>query len=197
MTEAIYLELGNTFGQLRAAMSQNAISELKESVALTTANLDQATRRLAEVEKEAGVDLVALRMLHQSPVGDVPIYHTLASGLDELRRSREEQSQQAELLVMLQKAKANPLLLLAAPKELLDCHPGLARLIQGLSESRLRSFAGASKLSDEHPEMIALRREESEHSRGHLSRVVHGDPRRFRGRRASGHALCDPRKAGR
>ena len=161
LTEAIYVELGTAFGQLRAAMSQNAIVELQASVELTEANLTQATRRLAEVEKAAGVDLVALRMLHQSPVGDVPIYHTLASGLDELRRSREEQAQQTALLAMLRKAEVNPLLLLAAPKELLDCHSGLARLIQGLSESRLRSFAVASKLSEEHPEMAAIRREEA------------------------------------
>ena len=78
---------------------------------------------------------------------------------------------------MLRKAKANPLLLLAAPKELLDCHPGLARLIQGLSESRLRSFAGASKLSEEHPEMVALRREEAnirEGIRQELSTAIQG-----------------------
>ena len=177
LTEAIYQELGSALGQLRAAMSQNAIAELKESATLTAANLAQATRRLAEVEKEAGVDLVALRMLHQSPVGDVPIYHTLASGLDELRRSGEEQSQQVALLAMLRKAKANPLLLLAAPKELLDCHPGLARLIQGLSETRLRSFTSASKLSEEHPEMIALRREETnirEGIRQELSTAIQG-----------------------
>jgi polysaccharide biosynthesis transport protein len=161
LTEAIDLELGRAFGQLRAAMNQSAISELTASVTLTEANLAQATRRLAEVEKEAGVDLVALRMLHQSPVCDVPIYHALANSLDELRRSRAEQAQQTELLAMLRKAKTNPLLLSAAPKELIECHPGLARLIQGLSESRLRSFAGASKLSEEHPEMVAIRREEA------------------------------------
>jgi polysaccharide biosynthesis transport protein len=177
LTEAIYAELGKAFGQLRAAMNQNAISELTASVTLAEANLAQATRRLADVEKEAGVDLVALRMLHQSPVCDVPIYHTLANGLDELRRSREEQSQQTELLEMLRDAKDNPLLLSAAPKELIECHPGLARLIQGLSESRLRSFAGASKLSDEHPEMVALRREEAnirEGIRQELSTAIQG-----------------------
>ena len=105
LTEAIYAELGKAFGQLRATMAQSAISELKESVTLTEANLAQATRRLAEIEKEAGVDLVALRMLHQSPAGDVPIYHTLASGLEELRQTRAEQAQQATLLAMLQKAE--------------------------------------------------------------------------------------------
>jgi polysaccharide biosynthesis transport protein len=177
LTEAICEELGTAFGQLRAAMNQNAISELKASATLTEANLAHATRRLAEVEKEAGVDLAALRMLHQSPVGDVPIFHTLAGSLDELRRSRQEQAQQTELLVMLRKAKENPLLLSAAPKELLECHPGLARLIQGLSESRLRSFAGASKLSEQHPEMVALRREEAnirEGIRQELSTAIQG-----------------------
>jgi uncharacterized protein involved in exopolysaccharide biosynthesis len=81
--------------------------------------------------------------------------------MEELRQTSAAQAQQTTLLAMLQKAQANPLLLLAAPKELLDCHPGLARLIQGLSESRLRSFASASKLSEDHPEMCALRREEA------------------------------------
>ena len=161
LTDAIYAELAKAFGQLRATMAESAITELKESVTLTEANLVQATHRLSEIEKEAGVDLVALRMLHQSPAGDVPIYHTLASGMEELRQTRAAQAQQTTLLAMLQKAKANPLLLLAAPKELLDCHPGLARMIQGLSESRLRSFTTASKLTEEHPEMRAIRREEA------------------------------------
>jgi polysaccharide biosynthesis transport protein len=161
LTDAIYTELGEAFGQLRATMAQSAISELKESVTLTEANLAQATNRLAEVEKVAGIDLVALRMLHQSPVGDVPIYHTLAGGLEELRQTTATQAQQATLLAMLKKAQANPLLLLAAPKELLDCHPGLARLIQGLSEAQLRSYTSASKLSEQHPEMLAVRREEA------------------------------------
>jgi polysaccharide biosynthesis transport protein len=177
LTDAIYAELGKAFGQLRAAMNQNAISELKASATLTEANLDRATRRIAEVEKEAGVDLVALRMLHQSPVGDIPIFHTLSSGLDELRRLRQEQAQQTALLGMLRKAEVNPLLLAAAPRELMECHPGLSRLIQGLSESRLRSFAGASKLSDEHPEMISLRREETnirEGIRQELSTAIQG-----------------------
>jgi hypothetical protein len=177
LTEAIYAELGTAFGRLRAAMNQNAIAELRVSVTLTEANLAQATQRLAAVEKEAGVDLVALRMLHQSPAGEVPIYHTLASGLDELRRCRQDQAQQTALLGMLRKAEANPLLLLAAPKELIECHPGLARLIQGLSESQLRSFAGASKLSDEHPAMVALRREEAnirEGIRQELSTAMQG-----------------------
>jgi uncharacterized protein involved in exopolysaccharide biosynthesis len=177
LTEAIYAELGRAFGQLRAAMNQNAIAELTAAVTLTEANLAQATRHLAKVEKEAGVDLVALRMLHQLPASEVPVYHTLASSLDELRRCRQEQAQQTALLGMLQKAEANPLLLLAAPRELIECDPGLARLIQGLSESQLRSFAGASKLSEEHPEMIALRREETnirEGIRQRLSTAIQG-----------------------
>jgi polysaccharide biosynthesis transport protein len=161
LTDAIYTELAKAFGQLRATMAKSAISELKESVTLTEANLAQATQRLSEIEKEAGIDLVALRMLHQSPAGEVPIYHTLATGLEDLRQTTAAQAQQATLKAMLEKAQANPLLLLAAPKELLDCHPGLARLIQGLSESRLHSFNGASKLTEEHPEMRALHREEA------------------------------------
>jgi polysaccharide biosynthesis transport protein len=161
LTEAVYVELSKAFGQLRATMAQSAISELQASVALTEANLTQATRRLAQIEKDAGVDLVALRMLHQQPGGDVSVYRTLSSSLEELRQTRAAQAQQATMLAMLQKATANPLLMLAAPKELLDCHPGLARMIQGLSESRLHSFASASKLTEEHPEMRALLREEA------------------------------------
>ena len=65
------------------------------------------------------------------------------------------------MLTMLKQAKNDPTLLLAAPKELLECHPGLDRLIQGLSESRLRSFAQASMLTPEHPLMRAAMREEA------------------------------------
>ena len=157
-------------------MAQSAIAELQEAVSLNEANLAQATRRLAQLEKQAGVDLIALRLLNQSISGDAFLYRTFASGLEELQPHAHE-AQQAAMLSMLQKAKTNPLLLLAAPKELLDCHPGLARLIQGLGESRLRSSAAASKLTEEHPNMRAARREEADirHDiRGELATAIQG-----------------------
>lgn len=161
LTDGVYVELSKAFGQLRATVAESAIAELQASVSLAEANLAQATRREAQIEKEAGVDLIALRMLQQSPAGDASIYRTLATGMEELRQARAVQAQQASILAMLQKAEVNPHLLLAAPKELLECHPGLARLIEGLSESRLRSFASASKVTEEHPEMRARLGEEA------------------------------------
>ena len=161
LTEALYTELGRVLGELRATMAQSTITELQESVALTETNLTQATHRLAEIEKEVGVDLVALRVLNQSPTGDASVFRSLTGGLEELRATRAKETQYATMLNMLNEAKSNPTLLLAAPKELLECHPGLDRLIQGLSESRLRSFAEASKLTPEHPIMRAAIREES------------------------------------
>lgn len=161
LAEAIYAEVRKAFGELRAKVAASTIAELHAAVTLAEANLQQATQRLAQIERSVGVDLVALRMLHQSPNGDTALYRTLAATLDELRQSRSLEMQYNAILSMLRKAEDNPLLMSAAPKELLDCHPGLPRMIQGLSEARLRTAAGASKLTDEHPEMRAALREET------------------------------------
>ncbi|HLA83935.1 MAG TPA: Wzz/FepE/Etk N-terminal domain-containing protein [Thermoguttaceae bacterium] len=160
LTEAVYAELQKAFGELRATLAQSEIDELKKCAELSEANLAQATGRLSQIEKGAGVDLVALRMLHQSPTGDTHIYRELTGALDELRQTKATQSQNVAMLDMLKKAEKNPLVMAAAPKELLDCHPSLARLIRGLAESRLRTFAESSRLTEEHCDLKALRREE-------------------------------------
>jgi polysaccharide biosynthesis transport protein len=177
LTEAVYAELEKTFGDLRAAVAQSAITELQEAVVLNENNLDQATKRLSQIENDVGIDLVALRMLHQSPTGDTSVYRTLTGALDELRQSKAVENQHSAMLAMLKKAERDPLLMMAAPKELLDCHPGLSRLIQGLSESRLRLFAEQSRLTDDHPDVRAVKREEAgicEGIRGELSTAIEG-----------------------
>lgn len=161
LTGAVFTELAKAFGELRAKVADSAIAELKASMELAEANLNQATQRLSEIERNVGVDLVALRMLHQSPTGDTAVYRTLTGALEELRQARAMEGQYNAVLAMLRQGEQNPLVMLAAPRELLDCHPGLARLIQGLSESRLRIAAEASRLTAEHPEMRAVKREES------------------------------------
>lgn len=166
LTDAIYDELAKAFGRLRAAMNENAISELKASVALTEANLAQATRRLTEVEKQAGVDLVALRMLHQSPVGEVPIYHALSSGLDELSRCRQEQAQQTAVGHVAE-SPSEP----AAPARRAQGidrlpsrpgppDPGIERIATPLVRRRQQVLGGASRHARAPPRG-------EEHSRGH------------------------------
>ena len=91
LTETIYADLEKTFGQLQATIAQSEITELKESVTLAENNLAQATKRLSQIEKEAGIDLVALRMLHQSPTGDTYVFRELTSALDELRQTKATQ----------------------------------------------------------------------------------------------------------
>jgi uncharacterized protein involved in exopolysaccharide biosynthesis len=160
LTDAIYAELERAFGEVRATVARSQISQLTEAVNLRERNLAEVTRRVAEIEKRVGVDLVSLRMLHQMPSGDTHLYRELTGAVEELRQNTATENQRAALLEMLKKAEQNPLLMAAAPKELLDCHPGLARLIQGLSESRLRGFAGASRLTEQHPDMRVIRAEE-------------------------------------
>jgi uncharacterized protein involved in exopolysaccharide biosynthesis len=161
LTNAVYAELAKAYGELRATVAQSEIAELKESVTLAEDNLARATRRVAEIEKEVGVDLVALRMLHQSPTGDTYVFRALTGAVDELRQAKAKQSEYAAMQKMLSQAEENPLVLAAAPPELLQCHPGLSRLIQGLADSRLRCIADASRLTEEHCDMRTLRREEA------------------------------------
>lgn len=146
--------------RLRAARAESVIAELNESVALAREALSETTRRMAEIERQVGQDLIALRMLHQAPAGDSDLYRTLANAVVELNRVRVVESTQQALAELLEQAEDDPAVLLGAPRELVDARPSLSRLLQGLGETRLRVASLAGTFTERDPRLIAARREE-------------------------------------
>ncbi len=160
LVAGVYDELQQALGRLRANVARSTLAELEKTVALAESQLGEATERLAALEQQVGPDLIALRMLHQSPTGESDLYRTLTNSADELRQVRGAESQSATMLELLAAAKEDPLRLLSAPRELLDAHPALARLSEGLNQAQLRTAGLASKFTESHPLLIAARNEE-------------------------------------
>ncbi|MCL4194474.1 MAG: hypothetical protein KJZ87_22250 [Thermoguttaceae bacterium] len=160
LVSGVYDELQQALGRLRANVARSTLAELEKSVGLAESQLGEATERLAALEQQVGPDLIALRMLHQSPTGESDLYRTLTNSADELRQVRGAESQSATMLELLAAAKEDPLRLLSAPRELLDAHPALARLSEGLNQAQLRTAGLASKFTESHPLLIAARSEE-------------------------------------
>ena len=162
LVDAVFRELETALNGYRAARARSVIGELNETVALAEANLSESTGRLTETEQQVGADLIALRMLHQSPTGESDLYRTLVGTMGDLNRARVAEGTQAALLELLEGADASPEVLLSAPRELLDARPSLARLIQGLAEVRLRAATLAGTFTEADPRLIAARAEEQE-----------------------------------
>lgn len=160
LVAGVYDELQQALGRLRANVARSTLAELEKTVALAESQLGEATERLAALEQQVGPDLIALRMLLQSPTGESDLYRTLTNSADELRQVRGAESQSATMLELLAAAKEDPLRLLSAPRELLDAHPALARLSEGLNQAQLRTAGLASKFTESHPLLIAARNEE-------------------------------------
>lgn len=189
MTDAIYQELQGAFCDLRAGVAKSAIVELSDTVTQAEGSLAQATLQLSEIEKQVGVDLAVLRVLHQSPGADTTLHRALTGTMEDLRQCRAAEQKHATMLDLLNKAKEDPLLLMAAPQDVLEYHPGLASLVEGLTKSRLQTAARAAKLTPEHPEMQAALREEAgirDDIRRQLAVVIEGA--------SAARALCAARR---
>jgi uncharacterized protein involved in exopolysaccharide biosynthesis len=160
LVDAVCRQMQERYAELREAMAAGLIAELDQTVALSRKDLDQATSRMAEIERAAGMDLGALRMLHQSTTGDSELHRTVTASTTELRQLRATRAAQENLLQLLRAAQADPEKLLAAPRELLDGQPTLLRLKQGLTDAQLATAKLESTYTPKHPLVVASRREE-------------------------------------
>lgn len=160
LVSAFYAELEKAYGRLRETVARNTLRELTETVALAEKSLNEAIERMKKIEQSVGQDLVALRMLDQHPNNEVSLYRNLGNTVDELRQVRMQEAQHATTLRLLHETRDNPHSLQAGSRELVEAHPSLTRLVEGLSAARLKSAAVASRLTEAAPEMETARREE-------------------------------------
>ncbi len=155
-TEICYLvggsfdKLQRQFQNLRAAQARSMLTELRDAASIAKANLLDATTRLTKLEKKLGGDLAELRSMQEWTTGDSALRRTV----EELRAkiadiSCQEKIYQKLLLAIDSMQEAT------LSSRLLETHPPLKRLKEGLSEAHLRTATLLGTYTENHPKVIA------------------------------------------
>lgn len=149
-----------SFGDLRDSRAGSMTAELREVVAMSRSELDQAQQRLADVEREVGSNLVELRMLEQSPAGVSELNRELTEAENELRQARARQSVNRGILRLVRDAQRDPQILVSAPSTLFETQPNLKRLADGLVDVQLKTSTLLGVMAERHPQVVSSRRAE-------------------------------------
>lgn len=161
-TKVLCDELEKHLGDLRDAKARSIVGELEQTLRLAQIDLDEATARLEQIERDVGTDLGELRVLNELGSGDGNLRTGLNQIKTELRLAETNRESLQQLRDLLNSASQNPDKLLATPSRLLDAQPALKRLKEGLVDAQLRSASLRGRLSDVHPTVISALRTEEE-----------------------------------
>jgi len=177
LSTAVCEHLQARYQEVRDAKAKSMIEELAKTAQLARADLDESTRRLTEVESKVGSDLPELRCLHEAGNGDSALRRSYIEICAEHRQAETVERANQELLGLLTAAQANPARLLATPSRLLDAHPALRRLKEGLVDAQIRTAQYLGKMGEGHP--LGKAAKEAEHEiaqqlKGELEMAVRG-----------------------
>lgn len=157
LNEAVCSALEDRLKQVREARANGVISELLAAKAAASVNLQRATERLRKMEEGAGADLSDLRGMTDALAGGSSTRTALDASKQELIKA-ELARQQIEADLETAKATFNaPDQLLLTPTELVNAHPGLKRLREGLAAASIRSSELLGRYTETHPLVIASR----------------------------------------
>jgi polysaccharide biosynthesis transport protein len=162
LTTAIVDGLQDRFQKLQSDKAASMIQEIERTAQLADSDLAAATKKLAEYETNVGSDLSELRILNDTPSGNSDLRQKVVAVENELRDAVTQQRAAAELAELLRQAKHDETRLVALPDRLLKSHATLSRLIEGLSQARLRTSTMLGSKSNAHPLVIAAKAEEQE-----------------------------------
>lgn len=162
LNEAIFRRLQTQFQQIRDAKAQSMIDELSKTVHLAKVDLDEATARLASTENRVGSDLAELRSMQDVASSDSALRRSGEEIRAQLRENAAAEKANRELLVVLAKAQDDPGRFVATPNRLLDSHPSLRRLKDGLVDAQLRTSALLGTMAANHPKVLGARQSEEE-----------------------------------
>lgn len=152
--------LDERFAELRNAKARGMAAELSEVVTLATARVQEAQKRLAEMEKNVGSNLVELRMLEQSAAGVSELNRERTEAENELRQAQARQSLNRNILQLLRDAQEDPRLLVTAPNSLFEAQPNLKRLADGLADVQLKTSTLLGVMNERHPLVSGSRQAE-------------------------------------
>jgi uncharacterized protein involved in exopolysaccharide biosynthesis len=167
---AICDQLERYLQELRNRRAESVIQELTEKIKLTEQNLNEATERLETMERDVGSDLGELRTLNQTGAGESNLRTALNQIKNDLRNSRSNRTAQLQQLEILLAASEDPTALVATPNRLLEAHPGLRRLKEGLIDAQLRVAELMGKMNEAHPDVKAALNAEAE-----IRQDLHGE----------------------
>ena len=177
LTKAIFDNMEEYLQKIRDRKAESIVAELEKTLALNEANLNEATKRLEEIETDVGSDLGELRTLSESNAGESNLRSVLTQLKNEMRQVRIAQAADTEKKSLLTSALNDPAKIVATPNQLLDSQPSLKKLKEGLIESQLRSASMAGKYNDDHPlmkEAISSEKEIREKLHSELENALRG-----------------------
>jgi uncharacterized protein involved in exopolysaccharide biosynthesis len=162
LNEAVFKQLQAQFQRLRDAKAQSMIDELSKTVHLAKADLDEATARLALTENRVGSDLAELRSMQEMASSDSALRRSGEEIRSQLRENATAEKANQELLSSLTKAKSDAGRFVATPNRLLDSHPSLRRLKDGLVDAQLHTATLLGTMAADHPRVRASKEAEEE-----------------------------------
>ena len=170
LNEAIFRQLQTHFQQLRDAKAQSMVEELTKTVALARADLDRATAALESTEKRVGSDLAELRSMQDMAASDSALRRSGEEIRAQLRENVLTEKTNRQLLGVLAEAQDDSGRLVATPNRLLESHPSLRRLKDGLIDAQLHTSALLGTMSALHPKVLAAKEAEEE-----IGRTLHSE----------------------
>jgi polysaccharide biosynthesis transport protein len=162
LNQAIYAQLQANFQELRDAKAQSMVDELTKTVSLAKADLDRATTAIQRTEKQVGSDLAELRSMQDMAASDSALRRSGEEIRAQLRENTLTDKTNSELLTVLAAAQNDSGRFVATPNRLLDSHPSLRRLKDGLIDAQLRSSTLLGTMSVNHPKVLAAKEAEEE-----------------------------------
>jgi succinoglycan biosynthesis transport protein ExoP len=162
LNEAVFQQLRVRFQQLRDAKAQSMIDELDKTVRLAKADSDEATAVLAATESRLGSDLAELRSMQDMASSDSALRRSGEEIRAQLRELAAAEKINQELHAVTVEAQFDPARLATVPNRLLEGHPTLKRLKDGLIDAQLRTASMLGTMSADHPKIIAARETEAE-----------------------------------
>lgn len=171
LNRAVGNQLEKHLKLLRDARAQSVIVELQKKVQLDESELKRSTEALEAIDRKLGSDLGTLRPLLETGSGDNNLQSVLTQTRAELRQLRTKQAGLELQKKLLTEMAADPANLLATPSQLLDAHPALKRLKDGLVDSQLKAADLEGRFSANHPEVIAAKQAVAEVRRNMYAEV--------------------------
>jgi polysaccharide biosynthesis transport protein len=149
--QALCQALDGRLREVRRARADGVIAELEHANRMAHAELIRATDRLAEMEREAGTDLADLRSMTDTAGGGSNSRLSLESVRTERRAAETQHKQLQSDLELLSQSVREPERMWTAPASVLNTHPGLKRLREGLVDTQLQTSQLRGRFTDSHP----------------------------------------------
>lgn len=177
LTEAVCDQLQKHLKAIRDSKARSMESELVKAATLARDDLKQSTAELSKIEREAGSDLVELRILSGNTSGESSLRRAMTNIRAELRTAQTSKIANEELLTVLKAAQGDAGVLMAAPNRLFETQPSLKRLKDGLVDAQLDTAKLRGSMLNEHPAVMAAIESEKEigrHLHNELAIAIRG-----------------------